>query len=1031
MVGEGKSHENETYDDMTTSAAVENAGDETKPRHSQMSAGGVTDVSRDENSGKDQPPDGLDDKDDATSSSSPSRQVNVSDFIQKLEPFIPPKLTDEMRELLENNADRLQPKKKAHIKPPPPPPPPPPPLFIWSLEIERNSMQEWAKKDTFLRKVPTPIIKAYYSNRHDVSAAIGGPAQTESSEIGDEQKIGLDVGGDSKSLQRIAIYSDILGTELENICSGSYLTDPMILAPPYKLLVRFLPSIRSRLNELKRELQTKTDQQAGNPQLSSDSKVQNIMEEAKSCSTKQREDGVNDDTKSSVEQDLPAPSSDPEFGLLSVRISHIQCLCDFIQEELCETIELRAKIANGTLHNISFENLWHLVEPGDIIVSKNHGYDQLYKVYSVTGGQIRRRPRTSDELRELERQKQNILLPTPLNPFEDGYDFDYEGSSPGTWTPFRVDCYMLAYNGVHIRPVEECKKIKRYVGERRISELPLYPVRFHPEKEELLQKMEERGKKFLACSGHKSYEGMTLGMSRDESREEIESDVYIDFVEYDRIHQKRNYSVGRLLRSTQDLSEVQEHFAGHDMLYLSGHEVDQRLADDFMAANHTLLERVEVKEFDNSPDNLRLMPHTVVGYAFKLRQWFKLDIDLVKDIDKASPEAERFAFEDLVIPERYRKLLVALVENHVSGKQRREQKLKAKELSVMTQIDLVRSKGLGLIILLHGPPGSGKTSTAETIAAYTKRPLYSITCGDIGLEPATVEHSLSQHTRLADKWGCVLLLDEADVFLMQRNWENTQRNALISVFLRQLEYYPGILFLTTNRPGVLDEAFKSRIHIALKYPKIDLESTKAIWRNVMNRLERDNQKSVIKVQFNREVLLEFAESHYQRREKDGLEWNGRQIRNAFQTALALGHHDRLTILRENNLTEQQAVASGKKKWTTVKLTKANFRNIAKIAREFEDYIEQLRGKDSDIARQTEVRDDEYDIDIPRARKEYPTTSYANTSVRQGKSKASSANSTVLKSKRKTQVESDVEDEGEEEDEEDGEDEDEDQEEEED
>ena len=64
------------------------------------------------------------------------------------------------------------------------------------------------------------------------------------------------------------------------------------------------------------------------------------------------------------------------------------------------------------------------------------------------------------------------------------------------------------------------------------------------------------------------------------------------------------------------------------------------------------------------------------------------------------------------------------------------------------------------------------------------------------------------------------------------------------VFLRQLEYYAGILFLTTNRLGGIDEAFKSRIHISLRYPSVDLVSTKQMWTNIMNRRELMTSKAL-------------------------------------------------------------------------------------------------------------------------------------------------------------------------------------------
>ena len=96
--------------------------------------------------------------------------------------------------------------------------------------------------------------------------------------------------------------------------------------------------------------------------------------------------------------------------------------------------------------------------------------------------------------------------------------------------------------------------------------------------------------------------------------------------------------------------------------------------------------------------------------------------------------------------------------------------------------DFIRGKGKGLVILLHGAPGVGKTATAEAIAYAHRKPLFSITCGDLGIEPTGVERTLSEIFRLANLWDCVLLLDEAEIFLSHREKkdDNLQRNALVS-----------------------------------------------------------------------------------------------------------------------------------------------------------------------------------------------------------------------------------------------------------
>lgn len=112
--------------------------------------------------------------------------------------------------------------------------------------------------------------------------------------------------------------------------------------------------------------------------------------------------------------------------------------------------------------------------------------------------------------------------------------------------------------------------------------------------------------------------------------------------------------------------------------------------------------------------------------------------------------------------------------------------------------NIVSGKGRGLIGLLAGRPGCGKTLTAEAVAEVTHRPLYTISDGELGTFSTDVDQKLSQILELAQTENAVLLLDEAEVFLHQRDSTDIHRNALVSIFLRQLEYYQGILTLTTN-----------------------------------------------------------------------------------------------------------------------------------------------------------------------------------------------------------------------------------------
>ncbi|KAK2042621.1 P-loop containing nucleoside triphosphate hydrolase protein [Colletotrichum somersetense] len=503
-------------------------------------------------------------------------------------------------------------------------------------------------------------------------------------------------------------------------------------------------------------------------------------------------------------------------------------------------------------------------------------------------------------------------------------------------------------DGTNTGPVQLTTRIKHFTGEKPITYLEAYSVRFHPNSAEICERLESRGKAYIQSSGHKKYEGPDMapwqalvpGRSQYKSSrisrrpetqglfqgtEDIQSDVYIDLKEF---YSEKNAGVlamGRLQISPYNRRETTESLTG---------KLDRE---------------IPCGDFD-------------------IDEALWASIDGLEEIDKTE-QARQSGWNNLVIPEKYRRLLMSLINNHMTGVGNKEQKVDPKS-NLSMQIDLVRGKGRGLIILLHGPPDSGKPSTAETIAAYSDRPLYSITCGNIGTNIQDVEENLQFHTRLAEKWGRVLLLDEVDVFLMRRSWDDMHRNALVFVFLRHLEYYSGILFLTTNIVGVIDEAFKSRIHIALRYLSIDLDSTLKIWSDLLNRIAKDNETAEVKIEFDRTRLLDFARQHYQKHEADDTTWNARQIRNAFQTAIALGRHERLQRIKDEGLTPEQAMASGDRRMTVVRLTKRNFGIIAQTARDFEDYVTSIQGLDRQVVLMSQQRYDDCGKDMPKARKDY-------------------------------------------------------------
>ncbi|PQE06093.1 hypothetical protein CJF30_00005034 [Rutstroemia sp. NJR-2017a BBW] len=266
-------------------------------------------------------------------------------------------------------------------------------------------------------------------------------------------------------------------------------------------------------------------------------------------------------------------------------------------------------------------------------------------------------------------------------------------------------------------------------------------------------------------------------------------------------------------------------------------------------------------------------------------------------VDKISPISwNTRAFEGLVMEDSTKELIEALVKNKIAADK---------------NSDLISGKGNGLIVLLHGcaawdsrrmeiiltahrGPGTGKTLTAErykscqlpkdesklivlrSVAEIAEKPLYRVTCGDIGTDPEDVEKV--EYSQDDYRHSIVVLLDEADVFLEQRTLQDLQRNALVS----------GILLLTSNRVGTFDEAFKSRIQLALRYENLTENQRRKVWENFIERLGDIYFTPLINnAPIDSELPPNIDELRANLPRLAKYDMNGRQIRNAITTARQL------------------------------------------------------------------------------------------------------------------------------------------------
>ncbi|GAB1738692.1 hypothetical protein NU219Hw_g3489t1 [Hortaea werneckii] len=653
----------------------------------------------------------------------------------------------------------------------------------------------------------------------------------------------------------------------------------------------------------------------------------------------------------------------------------LQCLMSFVDKEMRDILTVRKQIAGGTLEGISFEYLLHLFKPGDLVFADPRPPSEerrAYRVLYVTGGRPlfesseERRQRLKKSSEGVEAEKASEIGGFELLP-DDIVSQGSQGKAT-KMTPLVIDCFYMDYDGINYGPRPQRFIIPEFGGRKKVVDLDVYPARFDPACETIRGKLLDRGKYFVDCVNrpHKEYHGYVLSdrvaiLSADHDgawfkiyndpgiRSEVfqlDCECIIDQkATLDRYTpsttgdvkgitttNKLGFHSGVLSKPTDSNSSELFDKLGKDKDQTDVYDdskFDIDLRTQFIRQTTLLSSSREITE----DEKIELLPLRVFGYALQKRKWCALNIVHLRD-PPAMKETERNkAFNALVLPEQLRRSIRALVSHQVREVTMSKDNFDESGNDVGSHrarhtFDLIQGKGEGIILLFHGSPGVGKTTTAESVAIQLQRPLLPITCGDLGQEPHEVEQRLSTFFFLGAKWRCVVLLDEADVFLARRTTGDLKRNSLVSIFLRQLEYYSGLLILTTNRVGEFDEAFVSRIHMKLHFPSLDENSTMEVWDMNLRKLQ---ERSSIEIRS--KGIKKFAADYWKQNES---QWNGRQIKNAFQTAVALAYWDW-------EQEKQEALAKGKKVRERPVLRKSHFEDVAKTSLHFDNSMDRLYG----------------------------------------------------------------------------------------
>ncbi|XWW96099.1 hypothetical protein V2A60_004069 [Cordyceps javanica] len=449
----------------------------------------------------------------------------------------------------------------------------------------------------------------------------------------------------------------------------------------------------------------------------------------------------------------------------------------------------------------------------------------------------------------------------------------------------QIGVKVLRFNGDSFVWATKMLRLNSFSGNKPIKQLRHYPIEYHSDIPGVYDRLQTRGKMMLDLQGlqYRCYNNVALYWqdSKSVNKHNVEGRILVDVSGYqkyqdDDLHRNtsKRKSSKRRNEDEDDLDdwgigawdESDDESDAESVNPFSDGDSDTSYdsdSDENQPEKRTIRKQITESQSQRNKemmlrrkDDLPFLYGLVGGYALKTKLWVEFYIEDIEPLIWNDT-----AYSHLVYDEQQKDLILSFVQHHSfannaaptvkkpallpapgmtasdSSSTANEDPSDSTPKRTLAPIeDVIVGKGQGLVILLSGPPGTGKTLMAEAVADRTHRPLVYLQAEDLGTHAGELGTRLKRCLTMAAEWNAVVLLDEADVFMAERDPNNIHRNELVSIFLRELEYFRGILFLTTNLYQTIDPAFRSRVSLHLLFASLARDARKKVWHNFLSRL---------------------------------------------------------------------------------------------------------------------------------------------------------------------------------------------------